>query len=251
MVHIVGAGCGAPDLITLRGKKLLEEADVVVYAGSLVNPALLDYAKKDCLIYDSAKMTLEETNAVIEAAEKEGKTTVRLHTGDPSLYGAIGEQMREWDRLGIAYDITPGVSAFSGAAAALKTEYTLPDVSQTVIITRVSGKTEVPEAERLRTLASHGSTLVLYLSTGLLAKVTEELLAGGYAPDAPAAIIYKTSWPEEKVCLCTVATLEQTARENGIAKTALITVGGFLKSDFTRSHLYDPAFSTEFREATL
>ena len=251
MVHIVGAGCGAPDLITLRGKKLLEEADVVVYAGSLVNPALLDYAKKDCLIYDSAKMTLEETNAVIEAAEKEGKTTVRLHTGDPSLYGAIGEQMREWDRLGIAYDITPGVSAFSGAAAALKTEYTLPDVSQTVIITRVSGKTEVPEAERLRTLASHGSTLVLYLSTGLLAKVTEELLAGGYAPDAPAAIIYKASWPEEKVCLCTVATLEQTARENGIAKTALITVGGFLKSDFTRSHLYDPAFSTEFREATL
>ena len=251
MVHIVGAGCGAPDLITLRGKKLLEEADVVVYAGSLVNPALLDYAKKDCLIYDSAKMTLEETNAVIEAAEKEGKTTVRLHTGDPSLYGAIGEQMREWDRLGIAYDITPGVSAFSGAAAALKTEYTLPDVSQTVIITRVSGKTEVPEAERLRALASHGSTLVLYLSTGLLAKVTEELLAGGYAPDAPAAIIYKASWPEEKVCLCTVATLEQTARENGIAKTALITVGGFLKSDFTRSHLYDPAFPTEFREATL
>lgn len=251
MVHIVGAGCGAPDLITLRGKKLLEEADVVVYAGSLVNPALLDYAKKDCLIYDSAKMTLEETNAVIEAAEKEGKTTVRLHTGDPSLYGAIGEQMREWDRLGIAYDITPGVSAFSGAAAALKTEYTLPDVSQTVIITRVSGKTEVPEAERLRTLASHGSTLVLYLSTGLLAKVTEELLAGGYAPDTPAAIIYKASWPEEKVCLCTVATLEQTARENGIAKTALITVGGFLKSDFTRSHLYDPAFPTEFREATL
>ena len=251
MVHIVGAGCGAPDLITLRGKKLLEEADVVVYAGSLVNPALLDYAKKDCLIYDSAKMTLEETNTVIEAAEKEGKTTVRLHTGDPSLYGAIGEQMREWDRLGIAYDITPGVSAFSGAAAALKTEYTLPDVSQTVIITRVSGKTEVPEAERLRTLASHGSTLVLYLSTGLLAKVTEELLAGGYAPDAPSAIIYKASWPEEKVCLCTVATLEQTARENGIAKTALITVGGFLKSDFTRSHLYDPAFPTEFREATL
>lgn len=251
MVHIVGAGCGAPDLITLRGKKLLEEADVVVYAGSLVNPALLDYAKKDCMIYDSAKMTLEETNAVIEAAEKEGKTTVRLHTGDPSLYGAIGEQMREWDRLGIAYDITPGVSAFSGAAAALKTEYTLPDVSQTVIITRVSGKTEVPEAERLRTLASHGSTLVLYLSTGLLAKVTEELLAGGYAPDAPAAIVYKASWPEEKVCLCTVATLEQTARENGIAKTALITVGGFLNSDFTRSHLYDPAFPTEFREATL
>lgn len=251
MVHIVGAGCGAPDLITLRGKKLLEEADVIIYAGSLVNPALLDYAKKDCLIYDSAKMTLEETTAVIEKAEKEHKTTVRLHTGDPSLYGAIGEQMREWDRLGIAYDITPGVSAFSGAAAALKTEYTLPDVSQTVIITRVSGKTDVPEKERLHSLASHGSTLVLYLSTGLLGKVTEELLAGGYSPDSPAAIIYKASWPEEKVLRCTVATLEQTAKENCVTKTALITVGGFLNSDFTRSHLYDPAFPTEFREATV
>ena len=251
MVHFVGAGSGAPDLITVRGARLLKEADGVIYAGSLVNPALLEGTKEGCEIHDSAYMTLEQVIDVIRAAEAAGKTTVRLHTGDPSLYGAIGEQMREWDRLGIAYDITPGVSAFSGAAAALKTEYTLPDVSQTVIITRVSGKTEVPEAERLRALASHGSTLVLYLSTGLLAKVTEELLAGGYAPDAPAAIVYKASWPEEKVCRCTVATLEQTARENGIAKTALITVGGFLKSDFTRSHLYDPAFSTEFREATL
>lgn len=248
MVHIVGAGCGAPDLITLRGRKLLEEADVILYAGSLVNPALLQYAKTDCLIYDSSTMTLEETNAVILAAEQDGKTTVRLHTGDPSLYGAIGEQMREWDLMGIDYDITPGVSAFSGAAAALKTEYTLPDVSQTVIITRVSGKTAVPEAESLRSLASHGSTLVLYLSTGLLGKVTEELLAGGYDADAPAAIVYKASWPEEKVLRCTVGTLEATARENGICKTALITVGGFLDSDFSRSHLYDPAYPTEFRE---
>lgn len=248
MVHIVGAGCGAPDLITVRGKNLLETADVIIYAGSLVNPALLQYAKPECVIYDSAKMTLEETVAAIVQAEESGKTTVRLHTGDPSLYGAIGEQMRELDRLGIEYDITPGVSAFSGAAAALKTEYTLPDVSQTVILTRVSGKTAVPEAESLRTLASHGSTLVLYLSTGLLGKVTEELLAGGYAPDAPAAIVYKASWPEEKICRCTVGTLEQTAQENGIMKTALITVGGFLESDFARSRLYDPAFGTEYRE---
>ena len=249
MVHIVGAGCGAADLITLRGKAHLEQADVIIYAGSLVNPALLQYAKKDCEIHDSARMTLEETTAVIVAAERAGRTTVRLHTGDPSLYGTIGEQMRELDRLGIAYDITPGVSAFSGAAAAMKTEYTLPDVSQTVILTRVSGKTKVPEAERLRKLAAHGSTLVLYLSAGLLKEVTEELLAGGYAPDAPAAIIYKASWPDEKVCRCTVATLEQTARENGIAKTALITVGGFLNSGFSRSHLYDPAYPTAFREA--
>jgi len=251
MVHIVGAGCGAVDLITVRGKNLLETADVIIYAGSLVNPALLQYAKPGCRIFDSARMTLEETTAAILEAEQSGKTTVRLHTGDPSLYGAIGEQMRELDRLGIEYDITPGVSAFSGAAAAMKTEYTLPDVSQTVILTRVSGKTPVPEAEQLRALAAHRTTLVLYLSTGLLQKVTQELLAGGYAPDAPAAIIYKASWPDEQVYRCTVASLEQTAREHGITKTALITVGGFLNSAFARSHLYDPAYPTAYREATV
>ena len=249
MVHIVGAGCGAPDLITLRGKKLLEEADVIIYAGSLVNPALLLYAKEACQIHDSAKMTLEEVIQVIRDAEKDGKTTVRLHTGDPSLYGAIGEQMRELDSLGIAYDITPGVSAFSGAAAALKTEYTLPDVSQTVIITRAQGKTPVPEGERLRALASHGATMVLFLSTGLLDSVTRELCAGGCSPDTPAAIVYKASWEDEKICRCTVGTLKQTADENGITKTALIIVGSVLDSDFARSQLYDPRCSTEFREA--
>lgn len=250
MVHIVGAGCGAADLITLRGKKMLEEADVIIYAGSLINTELLCFAKEDCVLYDSAKMTLEEVLAVIKEAEENGKTTVRLHSGDPSLYGAIGEQMREFDKLNIAYDITPGVSAFSGAAAALKTEYTLPDVSQTVIITRASGKTVVPEAENLRSLAAHGATMVLFLSTGLLAKVTEELIAGGYSSDALAAIVYKASWEEEKVCRCTIGTLEETAKANGITKTALITVGGFLSSEFSRSHLYDPNYSTEFREVT-
>ena len=250
MVHIVGAGCGAPDLITLRGKRLLEEADVIIYAGSLVNKELLDYAKEGCEIHDSAKMTLEETIAVMDAAEKTGKTTVRLHTGDPSLYGAIGEQMRELDRLGIDYDITPGVSSFAGAAAALKTEYTLPDVSQTVIISRAAGRTPVPEKESLSALAAHGATMVLFLSTGLLDKVTEELTAGGYSLDTPAAIIYKASWDDEKVCRCTVGTLKQTAEDNGITKTALITVGRFLESEFTRSKLYDPGFSTEYREAT-
>ena len=250
MVHIVGAGCGAPDLITLRGKRLLEEADVIIYAGSLVNKELLDYAKEGCEIHDSAKMTLEETIAVMDAAEKVGKTTVRLHTGDPSLYGAIGEQMRELDRLGIDYDITPGVSSFAGAAAALKTEYTLPDVSQTVIISRAAGRTPVPEKESLSALAAHGATMVLFLSTGLLDKVTEELTAGGYSLDTPAAIVYKASWDDEKVCRCTVGTLKQTAEENGITKTALITVGQFLESEFTRSKLYDPEFSTEYREAT-
>lgn len=249
MVHIIGAGCGAADLITLRAKKYLEEADVIIYAGSLINKELLQYAKAGCVLHDSAKMTLEDIVAVVEAAEAENKMTVRMQSGDPSLYGAIGEQMREFDKRGIAYDITPGVSAFSGAAAALKTEYTLPDVSQTVIITRASGKTVVPESETLRSLAAHGATMVLFLSTKLLDTVTTELIAGGYALDAPAAIVYKASWDDEKICRCTIATLAQTAKENNITKTALITVGGFLTSDFSRSHLYDPNYPTEYREA--
>lgn len=249
MVHIVGAGCGAPDLITLRGERYLKQADVIIYAGSLVNRELLEHAKEGCVIHDSSKMTLEETTEVIRQAEEDGLTTVRLHTGDPSLYGAIGEQIREFNRLGIKYDITPGVSSFCGAAAALGTEYTLPDVSQTVIISRAEGKTPVPASESLRSLASHKTTMVLFLSTGLLNKVTQELIAGGYSPDTPAAIVYKASWDDEKVCRCTVSTLEETARANGITKTALITVGDFLESEFTRSHLYDPAWSTEFREA--
>jgi len=250
MIHFVGAGCGAPDLITLRGKKHIENADVIIYAGSLVNKELLDYAKKGCAFYDSAKMTLEEIIGVIKAAEKKGLATVRLHTGDPSLYGAIGEQMRELERLGFDYDITPGVSSFSGAAAALKAEYTLPDVSQTVIITRAAGRTDVPDSESLRALASHGATMVLFLSTGLLEKVSADLVAGGYDADTPAAIVYKASWKDEKVCRCTVGTLKETAETNGITKTALITVGDFLKSSFSRSKLYDPGFSTEFREAS-
>ena len=249
MVHIVGAGCGAADLITLRGKRYLEQADVIIYAGSLINRELLSFAKKECSLYDSAKMTLEEIINVIVTAEKEHKTVVRLHSGDPSLYGAIGEQMRELDRHGIAYDITPGVSALSGAAASLKTEYTLPDVSQTVIITRAAGNTAVPEPESLHHLASHGTTMVLFLSTGLLDKVEKELAAGGYPPDTPAAIVYKATWDDEKICRCTVSTLSMTAKENQISKTALILVGNFLQSDFTRSRLYDPSFSTEFREA--
>ena len=249
MVHIVGAGCGAVDLITLRGKRLLEEADVIIYAGSLVNTELLSFAKTGCELHDSAGMTLPEVMTVIEQAEAEGKTTVRLHSGDPSLYGAIGEQIREFEGRGIGFDVTPGVSAFSGAAAALRTEYTLPDVSQTVIISRASGKTVVPESENLAALASHGATMVLFLSTGLLDKVTHELIAGGYSPDTPAAIVCKASWPDEKICRCTVAALEKTAAENGIKKTALILVGKFLDSDFSLSKLYDPAFSTEYREA--
>lgn len=250
MIHFVGAGCGAPDLITLRGKKHIENADVIVYAGSLVNKELLQLAKKDCAIYDSSKMTLEDIIKVIAAAEREGLSVVRLHTGDPSLYGAIGEQMQELDRLGIEYDITPGVSAFSGAAASLKAEYTLPDVSQTVIITRAAGRTGVPGSEDLRSLASHGATMVLYLSAGLLDKVASDLIAGGYDAATPAAIVYKATWADEKICRCTVGTLKQAAEAAGIAKTALIVVGKFLEGSFSRSRLYDPGFSTEFREAS-
>ena len=250
MIHFVGAGCGAADLITVRGKALLEQADVIVYAGSLVNPALLEYKKEGCRVYDSARMTLEEVLAVMQEAEAAGLDTVRLHTGDPCLYGAIREQMDQLDHRGIPYDYCPGVSAFSGAAAALKMEYTLPDVSQSVIITRMAGRTPVPARESVRSFAAHGATMVLFLSAGLLRETQNELLAGGYGPDTPAAIVYKASWPDEKRCLCTVGTLDDCARENGISKIALIIVGDAVKqSGYARSKLYDPTFSTEFRMA--
>ena len=250
MVHFVGAGSGAVDLITMRGAKLLSEADVVIYAGSLVNPEHLNRCKADCEIHDSAKLTLEEVIEIIKSAEAQGKTTVRLHTGDSSIYGAVREQFDELDALGIAYDVCPGVSAFCGAAAALKAEYTLPDVSQTVIITRMEGRTPVPEKEKIRLLAAHQSTMVLFLSTGLLEGLQAELMAGGYAPETPAAIVYKATWPDEKQFRCRLCDLAKTAKENNITKTALIVVGGFLGDTYERSKLYDPSFTTEFREAT-
>ena len=250
MIHFVGAGCGAADLITVRGQRLLREADVVIYAGSLVNPALLDCVKKGAKICNSAEMTLEEVLGVMYDAEEKGLATVRLHTGDPCLYGAIREQMDALEEKGIAYDYTPGVSSFCGAAAALKMEYTLPEVSQSVIITRMAGRTPVPERESIRSFAAHGATMVLFLSAGLLKQTQAELLAGGYSPDTPAAIVYKASWPDEKRCLCTVGTLDDCARENGISKIALIIVGDAVKqSGYARSKLYDPTFSTEFRRA--
>ncbi len=250
MVHFVGAGSGAADLITVRGQKLLMEADVIIYAGSLVNPEHLEIAKKECVIYDSASMTLEEVVAVMREAETAGKTTVRLHTGDPSIYGAIREQMDLLDEDGISYDVVPGVSSCFGAAAALKAEYTLPDVSQTVIITRMAGRTPVPEKEEISLLAAHQATMVIFLSTGLLEPLKERLLAGGYQKDTPAAIVYKASWPDEKVFRGTVDTLPQMAKENNITKTALILVGDFLGDTYERSKLYDPAFTHEFREAS-
>ena len=252
MINFVGAGSGAADLITVRGAKLLGEADVIIYAGSLVNPALLNYKKESCAVYDSASMTLEQVIEVMKDTEARGGMTVRLHTGDPSLYGAIREQMDELDKLGVGYDVTPGVSSFCGAAAALGAEYTLPGVSQTVIITRMAGRTPVPEGEELRKMASHGCTMVLFLSTGLLEDVEQELAAGGYAPDTPAAIVYKATWPDEKVVRCTVATLAASAEREQITKTALIIVGDAVaQTGYERSKLYDPGFTTEFRQASV
>lgn len=251
MVHFVGAGPGAPDLITVRGQRLLSEADVVIYAGSLVNPELLEYVKKGCDIYNSARMTLEEVVAVMENAEKEGLTTVRLHTGDPSLYGVVREQMDILDHRGIPYDSCPGVSSFCGAAAALNLEYTLPGVSQSVVITRMKGRTSVPEKESIQDFARHGATMVLFLSTGLLGELSDKLLAGGYKEDTPAAIVYKATWPEEETYICTVSTLEITAKEHNITKTALIIVGDVVwHNSYERSKLYHPEFTTEFRKGS-
>lgn len=250
MIRFVGAGCGAADLITVRGQRLLSEADVVIYAGSLVNPALLDGVKEGAKIFNSAEMTLEEVLGVMFDAEEKGLMTVRLHTGDPCLYGAIREQMDALDEKGIAYDYTPGVSSFCGAAAALGMEYTLPGVSQSVVITRMAGRTPVPERESVRAFAAHRATMVLFLSTGLLEQTQAELIAGGYEPETPAAIVYKASWPDEKTVLCTVGTLADAARENGIRKTALIIAGDAVsQSGYARSELYNPSFATGFRPA--
>ena len=248
MIHFVGAGPGAPDLITLRGAALLKEADVVICAGSLVNPALLENCRSGCELHDSARMTLDEVLAVMERAEAKGKTTVRLHTGDPSLYGALREQIDALRDRGVAFDVTPGVSSLFGAAAALGAEFTLPGVSQSLIVTRLAGRTPVPEKEALRSLASHGASLALFLSAGMPESVQAELLAGGFAPDTPAALVYKASWPDERLVRCTVGTLAAAGAEAGITKTALILVGGFLDAPYEKSRLYDPSFTTGFRE---
>ena len=251
MIHFVGAGSGAPDLITIRGKKYLEEADVIIYAGSLVNPQLLDYAKEGCQIYNSAKMTLEEVLDVMYETEEKGLTTVRLHTGDPCLYGAIREQMDVLDEKGISYDSCAGVSSFCGAASALDLEYTLPDVSQSVIITRMAGRTPVPEKESIESFAAHQATMVIFLSTGMLEELSKRLIEGGYQKDTPAAIVYKATWEDEKTAVCTVGTLAETARKENITKTALMIIGDVVThSHYNRSELYNPAFTTEFRKAS-
>ena len=248
MVYFVGAGPGAEDLITVRGARLLKKADMVIYAGSLVNPELLKETREDCEIYNSAGMTLEEVIQVMVRGETEGKIIVRLHTGDPCLYGAIREQMDSLEQKGIAWEICPGVSSFCGAAAALNMEYTLPGVSQSVVLTRMAGRTPVPDRESIASFAAHKAAMVIFLSAGMMEELSHELMRGGYDPDTPAAIVYKATWPDEKRILCTVGTLAGKAREQGIAKTALVIVGDSVRqADYDRSNLYDPGFTTEYR----
>ena len=248
-VYFVGAGPGSADLITVRGKALLEKADVIIYAGSLVNPELLSYAKEGCEIHNSAYMNLDEVLEVMERACSEGKTVVRLHTGDPSVYGAVREQMDALDGMGITYESCPGVSACFGAAASLNLEYTLPGLSQSLIITRMEGRTAVPEKEQIESFAAHQATMAIYLSAGKTGELSKRLIAGGYAPDTPAAIIYKATWPEEESYYCRLEDLEKTAAEHGITKTALVLVGKVIgKKDYETSKLYDRHFTTEFRQ---
>ncbi|MDR1755113.1 MAG: precorrin-4 C(11)-methyltransferase [Eubacterium sp.] len=247
MIHFVGAGSGAVDLITLRGKLFIEKADVIVYAGSLINKQLLNFAKTDAELYDSAYFCLDEIISILEQAERDGKTTVRLHSGDPSLYGAIREQMHRLDRLGIEYDVCPGVSSFCGAAAALKAELTPPEISQTVILTRIEGKTPVPEKENIRELSEHGATMAVFLSAGMLSELQVQLLSGGYTNDTPVAIVYKATWDDEKIVRGKLSELSVMGKEAGISKTALVFVGEFLDGYPTCSSLYDKNFETAFR----
>lgn len=250
IVHFVGAGSGAPDLITLRGKRLLETADVIVYAGSLVNPELLRYAKDGCKCYNSAFLHLDEIIKILSEAAGRGKNVVRLHTGDPSVYGAVREQMDRLAELKIPYDVCPGVSSFQAAAASLCAEYTLPGVSQTVILTRLEGKTPVPQRERMCSLASHGASMAIFLSVSMAGRLQEELLAsGGYTEDTPCAVVYKATWPDEVKLITKLGKLKETVETSDIRKTAIILVGSFLGDTYELSKLYDKNFSTEFRNA--
>jgi len=250
MIHFVGAGPGDKELVTVKGQRLLAEADCVIYAGSLVNPALLEYARPGVEVHDSAGMTLEQVIEVMQGCEAAGLDTVRLHTGDPSIYGAIREQIDILEELGIAYEVVPGVSAFSGAAAALGAEYTLPGVSQTVILSRMEGRTAVPAGEGIESLAAHQASMALFLSAGMLEELARRLQAGGYAPDTPAALVYKATWPDQRVVRTTLAELAREGAEQGIDHMAMVLVGGFLGDAYQRSELYNPSFSHGFRAAS-
>ena len=248
-VHIVGAGPGDPELITRKGYRLVQEADVVIYAGSLVNPAILDACKEGCEIHNSASMSLDDVLAVTKARVAEGKTVVRLHTGDPAIYGAIQEQMDALKEMGITYDVTPGVSSFLATAAALRQEYTLPNVTQTVIITRMEGRTPMPEKEKLSMLASHGATMCIFLSVQMIDKVAAELIEGGYDKTTPVAIVVKASWPDQRIIRGTLETIADVVAEEGVIRQAMIVVSRVLDTDYELSKLYDKGFAHMYRDA--
>lgn len=249
MIHFVGAGPGAVDLITVRGQRLIEKTDVLIYAGSLVSDDFSDLLKPGASLYNSAYMTLEQVCEIFLKSDEMGLDLVRLHTGDPSLFGAIAEQQAFLKKNHIPYDITPGVTAAFAAAAALGIEYTLPGISQTLILTRAKGRTPVPDRETIEALSATGSSMAIYLSVKNAAEVKEALLLGGYKETTPAAIVYRASWPDQRVIRTRVAELDRAQQESGIEKTALLIVGdALLQSDFDRSCLYDPDFSTEYRK---
>ena len=248
IVSFVGAGPGETDLITLKGYKLLSEADVVIYAGSLINTDLLNYCKDGAEKYDSAKMTLDDIVDRMEESVKNDKSVVRLQTGDFSIYGSIREQIEEMKKRGIKYQCVPGVSSFLGAAPSMGVEYTVPEVAQSVIITRMAGRTPVPEGESLKSLAQHQTSMVIFLSVQGIKKVVKQLEEGGYPTDTPAAVIYKATWPDEKVVRGTLADIAEKVHDADIRRTALIMVGKFLGDEYNYSHLYDAGFSTMFRK---
>lgn len=251
-VSFVGAGPGATDLITIRGARLLRHADVVIFAGSLVDRKLVRLYAAGAEVHDSAGMTLSEVMAVMVDAFESGRSVVRLHTGDPSIYGAIQEQMEALDRLNIEYQVVPGVTSAFAAAAALKQELTLPELSQTVIITRIEGRTPVPEREQLHAIAAIGATMVIYLSVGMIEKVVEQLLQGAYTPATPAAVVCRASWDDEQTIQCTLSDLAEEVLQAGIDRQALIIVGDVLAARReglkAKSLLYDGGFSHGFRE---
>ncbi|MDD4681936.1 MAG: precorrin-4 C(11)-methyltransferase [Eubacteriales bacterium] len=250
MVYFIGAGPGDPELLTMKGKKLIDQADIIIYAGSLVNPALFAEILPSCAIYDSSGLNLDEVLSIMRDAYVENKTVARVHTGDPAIYGAIREQMDALKKFGIPYEVIPGVSSFSAAAAALQIEYTLPDVSQSLILTRAAGRTSVPERENIRSFASHQATMVIFLSVHMLDKLTDELIAGGYKPTTPAAVVYRASWPDQKIVRGTLCDISEQVAQAGISRMALVIVGQVLGDDYSLSKLYDKNFTHGWRQGS-
>lgn len=249
-VYFVGAGPGDPELITIKGKRIVDQADVIIYAGSLVNKEILVGHKEEALIYNSASMNLEEVLEVMEKAFMECKQVARVHTGDPAIYGAIKEQMDALDVMGITYEVIPGVSSFSGAAAAIKKEFTLPGVSQTVILTRIEGRTPVPGKESLDSLAKHQASMAIFLSIGMIDKVVKQL-SKNYPIATPIAVIQKATWEDEKIVIGTLETIAELVKEADITKTAQILVGDFIDCDYEKSKLYDKTFTHEYRKGIV